>query len=168
MTPHFLAAFFMMQWVSGNLNFPLSCTLLQSHFTILRLNSAQCLAAQYIRLIVKIPMGSSAFWCGPWLQDSSAGYRINIPRFCWSLGSPGQWLAICTQNYFNNLNALYCFSVHTGTIRSVSFSANGRILATASDDGTVKILDVCEGRPAYTLRGHKVLLIICHACLWFF
>lgn len=44
---------------------------------------------------------------------------------------------------------------HTGTVRSVSFSADGRLLATASDDKTVKLWSLPGQRFAATLSGHS-------------
>lgn len=44
---------------------------------------------------------------------------------------------------------------HTGTVRSVSFSADGRLLATASDDKTVKLWSLPGQRFAATLAGHS-------------
>src|SRR5262249_43242926 len=43
---------------------------------------------------------------------------------------------------------------HTDLIWSLSFSPDGRTLATASWDGTVKLWEVASGRERATLRGH--------------
>jgi WD40 repeat protein/serine/threonine protein kinase len=43
---------------------------------------------------------------------------------------------------------------HTEEIRSVAFSADGRWLATAGDDSTVKVWDVPTNQERHTLRGH--------------
>jgi WD40 repeat protein len=39
-------------------------------------------------------------------------------------------------------------------VRSVAMSANGQTLASASEDGTVKLWDMATGRPRSTLDGH--------------
>src|SRR5262249_39303919 len=44
---------------------------------------------------------------------------------------------------------------HRGPVYSVAFSASGRLLASASHDGTARTWDVVTGRPLQTLRGHS-------------
>jgi WD40 repeat protein len=47
---------------------------------------------------------------------------------------------------------------HTGPVTSVAFTANGRVLASASaarDDYTIKLWDARTGQELRTLRGHK-------------
>src|SRR5262249_59881932 len=43
---------------------------------------------------------------------------------------------------------------HTGAFRAVAFSPDGSLLASAADDGMIKLWDVTEGRELVTLRGH--------------
>ncbi|MBE9566062.1 MAG: hypothetical protein IMF16_04870, partial [Proteobacteria bacterium] len=43
---------------------------------------------------------------------------------------------------------------HTDWVRSVAFSPDGRLLASGSDDETVRIWEVSSGRCLRTLRGH--------------
>lgn len=41
-------------------------------------------------------------------------------------------------------------------VNSLSFHPSGNYLVTASNDSTLKILDLLEGRLLYTLHGHQV------------
>ena len=44
---------------------------------------------------------------------------------------------------------------HGDKIEAVAFSPDGKRLATASDDGTVKLWDLANGHEVLTFRGHK-------------
>lgn len=50
---------------------------------------------------------------------------------------------------------------HSGSVNKVSFHASGNYLLTGSDDATLKIFDLLEGRIFYTLHGHQVY----HQCV---
>lgn len=46
-------------------------------------------------------------------------------------------------------------SGHTGPVRSVAFSANGKFILTASDDKTARVWEASTGKEVAVLRGHK-------------
>lgn len=44
---------------------------------------------------------------------------------------------------------------HTGPVHKVACHPNGHVLLSASEDSTLKIFDLLEGRPLFTLQGHQ-------------
>jgi WD40 repeat protein len=49
-------------------------------------------------------------------------------------------------------------SGHTGTVNSVAFSPDGRLLASGSSDQTIKLWEVASGREVRTLSGHTYVV----------
>lgn len=59
--------------------------------------------------------------------------------------------------FFASISELLLFkSVHRASVNYTSFHPSGNFLITASSDGTLKIMDLVEGRLLYTLHGHEV------------
>lgn len=50
---------------------------------------------------------------------------------------------------------LQLYEIHDGPVHSLSFHPSGNYLITAAQEGTLKVLDLMEGRPSYTLYGSK-------------
>ncbi|NEQ70423.1 MAG: hypothetical protein F6K21_34015 [Symploca sp. SIO2D2] len=50
---------------------------------------------------------------------------------------------------------LLTLSGHQGWVESVSFSPNGKLLASGSDDNTIKIWDLEKGEELFTIFGHQ-------------
>ncbi|WP_082780278.1 WD40 repeat domain-containing protein [Rufibacter sp. DG15C] len=44
---------------------------------------------------------------------------------------------------------------HNGTVWSIDFSPNGKVLASSGEDGTIKVWDVETGRLLHVLKGHE-------------
>ena len=47
-------------------------------------------------------------------------------------------------------------AVHSAVVNGLSFHPSGNYVITASNDSTLKILDLVEGKLLYTLHGHQV------------
>ncbi|KAI5172106.1 polyadenylation factor subunit 2 [Nematocida sp. LUAm3] len=53
-----------------------------------------------------------------------------------------------------SMNNVHILSPHKEAIRDISFSPRGTKFCTASDDGTIKIIDFQAAKEEYTLSGH--------------
>jgi WD40 repeat protein len=56
---------------------------------------------------------------------------------------------------FPNLSEWRVLNGHVGYIAALSFTDDGGVLASASDDGTIILWDVERGKPLFTLNGHS-------------
>lgn len=64
-------------------------------------------------------------------------------------------MSVITQLTFDLID-LFFLTAHSAPVNSLSFHASGNYLISGSDDSTLKILDLLEGRLFYTLHGHQV------------
>jgi len=62
---------------------------------------------------------------------------------------PRLWLTLTTPAEYRQY-----MPGHQGWVTRATFSPNGRVLATASNDKTVRLWEVATGRPLHTLAGH--------------
>ena len=58
----------------------------------------------------------------------------------------------------NPVNVLHTLHGHTNEVRSVTFSPDGRTLASGSWDNTIKLWDTASGQVIRTLRGHTTTI----------
>ncbi|KAL7789848.1 WD40 repeat-like protein [Trichoderma ceciliae] len=66
-----------------------------------------------------------------------------------------QWLKLKPTVDYNWSSCLQTLEGHSGWVKSVTFSADGRYLVSGSDDHTVKIWDAKTGKERQTLKGHS-------------
>jgi WD40 repeat protein len=93
--------------------------------------------------------------------------KMNLIQSAWEGGKMGHMLALLQETrgyggrgfewgYWNRLCHLDLRTLrgHTGGVRSVSFSPDGRFMLTGSLDHTAKVWDAATGRELLTLKGH--------------
>jgi WD40 repeat protein len=61
----------------------------------------------------------------------------------------------------NSASIVQFYAPHTESVNCVSFHPSGAYLLTCSTDRSCKLIDLIEGRPLYTLRGHTKPLFSC-------
>jgi len=59
-----------------------------------------------------------------------------------------------TNSPIQNWKCAYTLTGHTKSIRSLAITPDGQILASGSDDKTIKLWQLATGRELFTLRGH--------------
>jgi WD40 repeat protein/serine/threonine protein kinase len=91
----------------------------------------------------KVPLSKACF--SPAGKFVAAGGKDSAPYrvFVWNVASGDQ---------------VGGWSGHMGPIRSVSYSPDGRMLASCSDDGTIRLWDSSDGRCIAVLEGHKLAI----------
>jgi WD40 repeat protein len=90
---------------------------------------------------------------GKWLALGSGDHTVRI----WDLETGSRELSSLTGP------ASRCWAKHTGWVRSVTFSPDGRYVLSGSDDGTVRIWDLKTGQTVATLQtsvGSRIFCIV--------
>jgi WD40 repeat protein len=80
--------------------------------------------------------------------------KLSVIREIFSKEAPG-WLAYMPEVLRNWGACLQTLKGHSGWVSAVAFSPDGKTLASASWDGTVKLWDAGSGKALQTLKGHS-------------
>src|SRR5271168_2777748 len=78
----------------------------------------------------------------------------NIMRRFWGQRYPCVESAVYVENA-RNLSALQMLKGHSDGVSSVTFSPDGKLVASGSGDKTVRLWDTATGAPLQTLKGHS-------------
>lgn len=103
--------------------------------------------AGWVRTVAAASDGRSVL-CGIGGQTSGSGMLKLV-----SLDRKSPWFDL-GNIFFGGSDCPLGLEGHGGETRSVAMSADGRMLFSGSDDGTVKVWDATTGRCQRTLRGH--------------
>jgi WD40 repeat protein/adenylylsulfate kinase-like enzyme len=93
-------------------------------------------------------------------KDSSKGVKaslrayLEMRRIRWVDANTRTQVQLALLNTVSNVATLNNQTGHTGKVNSISFSPNRKVLATASDDNTVKLWDTRTYKEIKTLIGH--------------
>ncbi len=93
-------------------------------------------------------------------KDSSKGVTASLKAFLamqrtpWVDADTRTQVELALLNTVSNVATLNNQTGHTGQVNSISFNPNGKVLATASDDNTVKLWNTTSHKEITTLIGH--------------
>src|SRR6476661_7739738 len=89
--------------------------------------------------------------------NPQAAIDLSIPQTSSKLVKPGKTPAQPQQQTYN-WQCLHTLTGHKNLIYSVAFSPNGEVVASGSDDKTIKLWGVKDGQEIVTLAGHTNLV----------
>ena len=119
----------------------------------------------YMAQLMPLPLTVSCF------SKIQIGFTFLVPAHPGSPGPLNWCVCVCVWDVNPQLSQsvicskLSLLSAHTSAVNCLSFHSTGNYLITASDDSTLKILDLLEGRLFYTLHGHQVCYLLT-AVMW--
>ncbi|MEG4142576.1 nSTAND1 domain-containing NTPase [Microcoleus sp. Pol7_B1] len=79
---------------------------------------------------------------------------VQMRRTPWVDANTHTYVELSLLNTVSNVAAPNTLGGHTERVSAISFSPNGKLLATASSDHTVKLWDTSTGQQIHTLSGH--------------
>ncbi|MEG4070381.1 CHAT domain-containing protein [Microcoleus sp. Pol11C2] len=79
---------------------------------------------------------------------------VQMRRTPWVDANTYTYVELSLLNTVSNVAAPNTLGGHTERVSAISFSPNGKLLATASSDHTVKLWDTSTGKEIHTLSGH--------------
>ncbi|MBP3954164.1 sigma-70 family RNA polymerase sigma factor [Gemmata sp. G18] len=122
--------------------------------------------------LLRLPFGKNAVEVWGTETGTHRGTLALLPRYrsnsahVVKLSADGQWLA-STGKHADGSQALTVTEVDTGkgyrlptltgagSLHALAFSPNGRLLAAAAEDGSLRVWDLASGKELRAYRGHK-------------
>ena len=153
-------------WIALTFSTAYAQDLLQQHLPAdakMRLGKGRVYAMQFSPDGTQLRVASPS---GIWHYDTQTGqevdlipFKLRLPLGYGAFSSDSSTFALGTGNSIYLIDAetgtlLKTLAGHTGRVRRIAFSPDGTMLASGSNDGTIRLWDVRTGGPLKTLTGH--------------